>query len=64
MNKYKVGQTVIIIDNKHGHGYNIGDRIKILSANPFNYRGPNGWCFEDSEIKRTTIILPTNIKVL
>lgn len=63
MNKYKAGQTVIIIDNKCGHGYTIGSKVIIRSlVGPESCMGPGGWYFNDDEIRSLT--LPINIKVL
>jgi len=63
MSKYKVGQTVTIVANKHGHGYKLGEKITIRQiANGESYIGRGGWYFCDDEIR--SLELSINIKIL
>lgn len=53
--KYKVGDKVIVTKRKHGHGFSIGETVRIANKTTYNYYAENengeGWCIMDDEIK-------------
>lgn len=56
---YKVGDIVEIIDNELGHGFTIGEHVRILSLDEHGFvyfarsiHGGQHWAIYDTEIKR------------
>ena len=68
--KYKVGQTVEISENNNGHGFRIGQKVKITRLYEDCYtphysaksigRNSKAWWISDDEIKEdeSNILIP------
>lgn len=53
--RYYVGDKVVITERKHGHQFNIGETVKIVSKSSYDYRAKNEsgktWWIMDDEIE-------------